>query len=129
MSIGHFVLLIALGDLRDMSSGLTTTKKQLLEALKLTGDKPEDLVCFYQPIQYDDDGFIEGYGDVVQCTFDQLPERPFCSGYGRPEGEPCIAFSPRYVYIKVQYDGAEWFEAIPRHPEYVTKPIPWPGAD
>ena len=27
---------------------MDTTKSQLLDALKLTGDKPEDLVCFYQ---------------------------------------------------------------------------------
>lgn len=108
---------------------LTTTKQQLLDALEKTGDKPEDLVCFYQPIILTEDFENWGVvlGDMVACSFDELPERLYDAMWGRVEGEPCIAFSPRYVYVKVQHDGAEWFEPVPRHPEYVRAPIPCLG--
>ncbi len=57
-----------------------------------------------------------------------LPHRLFDQGYGGTNGEPLIAFTKKYVYICVQYDGAEWMEAIPRHPEVVGNIIPWPGS-
>ena len=108
---------------------MTTTREQLLEALQETGEPPEDIVCFYRPVNgaefpgWDQ----EECGDLIQCSVDELPKRQFNEGYGAPMGEPFIAFGPRYVYIKVQYDGAEWIEPIPRHPEFVKKPLPWPG--
>jgi len=109
---------------------MTTTKEQLLEALAETGEKPEDIICFYQPVPPDVSypGWHTGEcGDPVRCSVHELPERKFDPGHGAPEGEPFIAFGPKYIYIKVQYDGAEWVEPIPRHPEVVRKPIPWPG--
>jgi len=108
---------------------VTTTKEQLLEVLKDTGEKEEDIICFYQPVDgISEPGWnIEKCGEVIRCKVSELPERKFDSGYGAPEGEPFIAFGPKYVYIKLQYDGSEWIEPIPRHPEYVEKPILWLG--
>lgn len=107
---------------RDMA----TRKSQLLEALQ-NGDRPEDLICFVQehegPIYLGE----QEVPPVRRCTFNELPEREFDDGFGGPEGEPCIAFSDRFVYICVQYDGAEHMEAIPRNPEDVDGEIPWPG--
>lgn len=108
---------------------MTTTKEQLLDVLKETGEKPEDLVCFYQPtegVQYP--GWnIQKCGEVIKCKVSELPDRQFDEGHGAALGEPFIAFGKKYIYIKGQYDGAEWVEAVPRHPEYVKKPIPWIG--
>jgi len=99
----------------------TTCKAQLLKAVKARGDSVDGLICFYQePHGYDEPG------PSIRCSFNELPERKFDDGYGGTNGEPCIAFSDRYVYINVQYDGAEWMEAIPRHPDFVDD-IPWPG--
>ena len=63
------------------------------------------------------------YGDkrpMIRCTFDELPEREFDEGYGSVEGEPTIAFSPNYIYVRHIYDGAENFAAVPRNPEDVA---------
>lgn len=112
---------------------MTTLREQLEEAAKEVGDEPNHLVCLYQPIPEDE--HIKRYpgwhseecGDVIQCAIEGLPTDDFYAGYGSPQGSPCIAYSERYVYVHTQYDGSEWFSTIPRHPQYVTKPIPWPG--
>ena len=114
---------------------MTNIKDQLLAVIKETKDDPNDIVCFYQPvIDYltGNEVVYPGWNqrscsEPIQCTIDELPTREFDAGYGSPNGEPTICFSPKYVYIRCQYDGSEWFEAVPRHPEYVTKPIPWLG--
>ena len=115
---------------------MATAKSQLLDALTDNEESPEDIeAIFYQPAINCETGEIEDYpgwnGDLlpdpVSCTIDQLPEREFDNSFGAPEGEPVIAFTRKYIYICIQYDGSEWMEAIPRHPQYVKKPIPWPG--
>lgn len=105
---------------------MTTIKKQVAEAAEKVGDDPKSLQCFYVPMAPDE----RSYDDEVQaraivaCTFDELPDDEFSSSYGGVEGVPIICFSERYVYAKVVYDGAEWVEAVPRHPEYVKNPLP-----
>lgn len=109
---------------------MVTLKEQLLKAIEETNDDPNTLVCFYQPVPEDVNypGWHQNECDEpLQCTIDELPTDEFDAGYGGPNGSPSIAFSDKFIYIRVQYDGSEWFEAIPRHPEHVTKPIPWPG--
>ncbi|MDO8630477.1 MAG: hypothetical protein Q7R41_08285, partial [Phycisphaerales bacterium] len=67
-----------------------------------------------------------------RCSVDDLPGLlPTIPGWFPGEdnafhGRPLIAFSERYVYIRVQYDGESWMDAIPRDPSSVTF-IPWPG--
>ena len=104
----------------------TTIRELIREALVVTGEQPEDLDCYYQ----------DGYGDPyeeenlkpTQCSSVRgLPEREYDTGFGGINGPPFIAFSEKYVYISVQYDGAETIEAIPRHPEFLGRRIPWPG--
>ena len=102
---------------------MTTRKQQLLEALK-DGDKPDDLICFYQH-----QAGIRDEGDqqpILRCRFGDLPEREFDDGFGGLEGEPCIAFSPNWVYVCQRHDGAEDMVAVPRHSGVVTF-IPWIG--
>jgi len=96
----------------------TTLKELLLKALKETGEKPEDLVCFWQEVdpQY---GWVKVGAPILQGSFDQIPDREFDAGYGSQEGDVLIAFGPKYVYVKVVYDGAETIKPIPRHPDSV----------
>ena len=91
---------------------MTTIKEQVRRALKDTEDTTDMLYCICA-------------GE--RGSFDNLPEQEYDEGYGGTRGPEFIAYSPKYVYISVQYDGAEWIEAIPRHPEYVDR-IPWPGS-
>jgi hypothetical protein len=94
-----------------------------------TGESPEQLRCFVQLCHEDGYHPDEGNGcqPPVELAFSELPAREYRTGFGGTEGPPFIAFSERYVYISVQYDGCEWIEAIPRHPESLGKTIPWPG--
>ena len=41
---------------------------------------------------------------------------PFSSGYGCSEGKPFTAWSEKYVYFPVVYDGSEWVGSAPRNP-------------
>ncbi len=92
---------------------MATTKAQMLEAIKEAGDDPSEVVCCWSH---------PGVDELITSGVDELPERKYSAGYDGVEGEPCIAFSPRYVYVKEVYDGAECFVAVPRHPEFVTYP-------
>lgn len=103
---------------------MTTAKQQLLRACEQTKDDPNTLIILFQT----GDKYSDAPRPVQRAmTPDDLPADEYDAGYGGTEGPAMIAFSEKYVYISVQYDGAEWMEAIPRHPEYVTAPIPWPG--
>jgi len=98
----------------------TTTKEQLLEAMKREAETPEDLVAVFWQLY----STFGDRGEVIQCDFDELPERKFDSGYGGMEGEPIIAFTKDRVYFKVVYDGMEWIDSVPRNPENVDGYIP-----
>jgi hypothetical protein len=41
----------------------------------------------------------------------------FDAGYGGSQGKPVLAWSEKYVYFPVVYDGAEWIERAPRNPQ------------
>mgnify|MGYP001611688840 FL=1 len=106
---------------------MATTKQQVQKVCEEMGDVLANLLCFYQPEDGGHYGWTSPAPAIIQCSGTELPERTFDAGYGGTNGEPVICFSDRYVYIKVQYDGSEWIEAIPRHPEFVKDSIPWPG--
>lgn len=81
---------------------MANTKGQLMRAL-VEGDDPDGLVCFYQNSEGEPRSWGRGGPPVLRCSFSELPERVFDASWGGTEGEPCIAFSDRYVYIKIQY--------------------------
>ncbi len=104
-----------------MSEQETTTRAQMLETIKATGEDPEKVFCIYQNVPSD------GYRPfdfspypLETCPATALPERKFCPGYGGVEGEPVIGFGERYIYVKACYDGSEWITAIPKEPRFVT---------
>lgn len=100
---------------------MATTKGQVAVALMPEEDR-ETLICFYQPIR--EDRWTTPPEAPIRCTFDELPEREFSSGFGGVDGEPVICFGRHYVYVKCQYDGSEWVEAIPRTPDAAAS---WKG--
>lgn len=56
--------------------------------------------------------------ELTHCTLsEQQLDVRFDSGYGGHEGLEFTAWSERYVYFPVAYDGAEWVGRAPRHPE------------
>lgn len=57
-------------------------------------------------------------GDVlIACTLSEEELiKEFDSGYGGAEGKDFTAWSEKYVYFPVCYDGAEWVERAPRNP-------------
>jgi hypothetical protein len=57
-------------------------------------------------------------GDKIDfCTLsnEELLEE-FDPGYGGSEGKSFTAWSKKWVYFPVVYDGAEWVERVPRDP-------------
>ena len=95
---------------------MATIKGQVSEALQ-PGDTLESLVCYWQPLIGDYEWNDESWGPIQKTSGIELPEREFDAGYGGVRGDRVICFSERYVYIRGQYDGLEWVEAIPRSPE------------
>jgi len=93
----------------------TTLKELLLEALEETGERPEELVCFWQEVD-PEYGWVKDGAPIVQGGFDQIPDREFDADFGGPRGDLLIAFGPKYVYVKFVYDGAESIKPVPRHP-------------
>ena len=111
---------------------MITIKHLVLEALEKTGEKPDNLVCFYQEAEGHDwaEWLSGGPVDpktIHRCSFSELPEREYSDSFGGPDGPAFIGFSDRYVYISEQYDGTESVQPIPRNPEDVGAFIPWPG--
>ncbi len=103
---------------------MTTLKAQVQNAAAQCGDDPATIDCFSRPLLPDaGDGMYrsESFGPQVRCDFENLPDREFDAGYGSPEGEPFIGFSKDFVYIRAVYDGSEWVEAIPRHPDRMLR--------
>lgn len=109
-------------------NGDTTIREMMREAIERAGDDEADVVCYWQP-RYD--RYFNEPGEppppITQCAVADLPERPFDGGFGGEEGERIFAFSPRYVYVKHVYDGAESIHVVPRHPEHIGSFI-WPIA-
>jgi len=85
----------------------TNTKRELLYALTINNESPEDLeAVFYKP--------------VVHLWEDSYKSK---DKYGGVEGEPICAYTKDWIYFKVCYDGAEWIGWIPRNPENVKNSI------
>ena len=97
----------------------TSLRVELTAAAKEHDDDPASLTVFYQnPKPTGDHHWEPTIVRVVGC--ETLPYRLYYPGYGSEEGEPFIAYSDKWVYIKGVYDGAEWVEAIPRSPDDVA---------
>lgn len=95
-------------------SYMTNTKQMLSDACKARGDDPNTLTIFITlPIDYVQQPH-------KQVTFNEVPTRPFDSGYGGVNGEAIVAYSAKYIYFKGQYDGAEWITSLPLHPDNLT---------
>lgn len=93
---------------------MTTVKKQLVSAMELHNETPKDLeAVFYQDYSTDIYEFNE---EVIQCSFEELPDTEYDCGYGWVGGVPILAFSPTRVYFRVEYDGAEYIDSVPRFP-------------
>jgi len=123
----------------------TTLQQQLREVLRLTGEDPEELDCYYQDHAGVVDAWwheeLRGYypsapvpagnrdavPPIVHCRVDELPAHQFDPGFGQTAGSPTICFSPHYIDIRERYDGSERFIAIPRQAEELGQIIPWPG--
>lgn len=60
---------------------------------------------------------VAGDDEIIACTLteDGLL-REFNAGYGTSKGDAFTAWSERYVYFPVVYDGAEWVGRAPRNP-------------
>lgn len=61
---------------------------------------------------------FESDGDeIIYCTLseDELLEE-FDRGFGYLEGKPFTAWSNKYVYFPVCYDGSEYVAKVPRNP-------------
>ncbi len=59
----------------------------------------------------------EAAGDdkIIACTLTEKELRVwFKDGSGGTEGKPFTAWSRRYVYFPVIYDGIEWVNRVPR---------------
>lgn len=55
--------------------------------------------------------------DELVCTLtEEELDVEFYTGYGTGEGKPFTAWTPKYVYFPVVYDGAEWVGSAPRNP-------------
>ena len=102
----------------------TTIKKLVERELKQTGESSEELECYYR--EHESWRMGGASKPIVHCGFADLPESEYDNGYGGTNGPAFIAFTDKYVYISVQYDGSESIEAIPRHPEFIGDSIPWP---
>jgi hypothetical protein len=46
----------------------------------------------------------------------ELLDEKFDDSWGTAEARPFVAWSERWVYFPVTYDGAEWVSKVPRNP-------------
>ena len=97
---------------------MATAKTLLKDALEENGETPADL----EFVMYCLRGcYLSAAPSPTVTDFNGLPERQFDASYGGVEGEDVIAFSSRFIYVKGQYDGSEWMEAVPRTPEVAVE--------
>lgn len=96
---------------------MATAQSLLARAVKEAGESLSDLTAvLYQETEDD----IDNREIIFTGMAADLPPREFNDGYGSANGPLVIAFSTRFVYVCVVYDGAEWMKAVPRHPEYAS---------
>jgi hypothetical protein len=54
---------------------------------------------------------------LIACTLtEEELDIEFDKGYGLEEGLPFTAWSKKWVYFPVSYDGSEWVGCVPRKP-------------
>ncbi len=74
----------------------TTWRAELDSAMKVEGD-PGPVVA------------VAPREDILDVAFD--------AGFGLPDGPAVLIWTERRVYFPLKYDGAEWLESAPRHPQ------------
>lgn len=99
---------------------MANIKAMIQAAVTHVNDEPSTLVCQVRHYNIPSTLNEDHYLPPITTTFDNLPTREFDASYGAEEGEQVICWSPRYVYIKSIYDGAESIVTIPRHPQYTN---------
>ncbi len=59
---------------------------------------------------------VAGDDKIIACTLteEELLQK-FDAGFGGSEGKPFTAWSEKYVYFPIVYDGAEWVGKAPRN--------------
>lgn len=63
----------------------------------------------------------ETWDDVESSTLtDDQRLREFSTGYGHVEGSAFTVWTKGYVYFPGCYDGSEWVECVPRHPNGIA---------
>jgi len=54
---------------------------------------------------------------IIYCTLtEEELDEVFDNGYGGIEGKPFTAWSEKYVYFPIVYDGSEWVGSALRNP-------------
>lgn len=54
---------------------------------------------------------------IIKCTLSEAElDIEFDDGFGGSEGKHFTAWSEKYVYFPVVYDGSEWVGRAPRNP-------------
>jgi hypothetical protein len=77
---------------------ITTWRKELTRATASNNECLQDLVIAIDELDLD---------------------KEFDSDYGTEEGVPFTAWSGKFVYFPVCYDGREWVGSVPRNPNDV----------
>jgi len=80
---------------------LRLTKKEDIEAISML-PKGRHKAIFFEK-------------DRVDVALDIL-DFEFDGSYGLEEGDDVIVWTKDKIIIKACYDGSEWYEALPRHP-------------
>ena len=100
---------------------MATMWETLLEKAAAVGDSLEDPTAVVLEFMEDEDGrreladtpsFLEGR-ETCKRFFNHYTH----GGYGAAQVPPSWVYGEQYVYVVAVYDGATWWEAIPRHPE------------
>lgn len=100
---------------------MTTIKQELRSAVERNNDTLENIVCFWQPSP-NYSFFHAGtehrlHNKETRCDYNHLPTEEYDPGYGLQEGPTLRAYTARYVYYTMEYDGSEYVTSILRNPE------------
>jgi hypothetical protein len=65
-------------------------------------------------LKYELENRGDKFEDLKMTLTDEELVKEFDDGYGGSEGVPFTAWSKKYVYFPVVYDGEEWVGSAPR---------------
>lgn len=105
---------------------MCTIQEEVAEALLRTGEVIEDLQFFHMPCHTAYEHDLEESMDCSPPQFiayADLPTIEYGRGFGNYGGPSLIAFGPKYVYVRHEYDGASDTLAVPRSPDTITGPL------